>query len=245
MPEILDKNTPIPLYYQLKEIFREKIDTGELKPGDLVPSERELSEKYTISRPTIRQALKELVNEGLLRREKGRGTFVSEPKINYGFIQKLTTFYDDMVEKGYTMKTKVIKQEIKPISKAMAIKLNIDEDESIIYLARVRYIENEPVVSVVNHIPYKLCPGLIKEELENKSLYQLLTEKYGLKPFKVKISLEPVLASEYDAELLNIEEGDPVHLMKNITYTENNVIMDYFESHFRGDKGKIMVELYK
>jgi len=231
MPEILDKNTPIPLYYQLKEIFREKIDTGELKPGDLVPSERELSEKYTISRPTIRQALKELVNEGLLRREKGRGTFVSEPKINYGFIQTLTTFYD--------------KQEIKPISKAMAIKLNIDEDESIIYLARVRYIENEPVVSVVNHIPYKLCPGLIKEELENKSLYQLLTEKYGLKPFKVKISLEPVLASEYDAELLNIEEGDPVHLMKNITYTENNVIMDYFESHFRGDKGKIMVELYK
>ncbi|MDI3547286.1 MAG: GntR family transcriptional regulator, N-acetylglucosamine utilization regulator [Halanaerobiales bacterium] len=241
----LDKNTPIPLYYQLKEILREKIETGELKPGDLLPSERELSEKYKISRPTIRQALKELVNEGLLYREKGRGTFVSEPKINYGFIQKLTTFYDDMVEKGYIMRTKVLEKDIKLVTKVIAKKLNIEENEKVIYISRIRYIENEPIVSVVNHIPYKLCPDLINEDLEDKSLYRILAEKYELVAYKARVTLEPIVASEYDSELLNIEEGAPIHLMQNITYTKENIIMDYFESHFRGDKGKVMVELYK
>jgi len=103
LDEVLDKSTPIPLYFQLKEIIKDKIDSGKLKPGDILPSERELSQVYQISRPTIRQALKELVNEGLLYREKGKGTYVSKPKINYGFIQKLTTFYDDIKEKGDTL----------------------------------------------------------------------------------------------------------------------------------------------
>ena len=244
--DMLNKNTPIPLYYQLKEIIREQIDIGELKPGDILPSERELSEKYIISRPTIRQALKELVNEGLLYREKGRGTFVAEPKISYGFIQKLTTFYDDMMEKGYTPITKVLNKEIKIARKAIANKLNIREGEKIVVISRIRYVEGEPVVSVVNHIPYKLCPELINDVLENKSLYNILSEKYRLIPYKAKMSLEPIIASEYDARILNIEKGAPVHLMQNITYTEdNNIVMDYFESHFRGDKGKVMVELYK
>ncbi len=95
----LNRKIPVPLYYQLKEIIKEEIEEGKLKPGDPIPSERELSEKYGISRPTVRQALKELVYEGWLTREKGRGTFISKPKIDYGFIQHFTTFYDDMVKK--------------------------------------------------------------------------------------------------------------------------------------------------
>ena len=91
--DTLDKNSPIPLYFQLEEILKERIETGELKPGDLLSSEKELSEKYQISRPTIGQALRGLVNEGLLYREKGKGTFIAKPKIDYGFIQRLTTFY--------------------------------------------------------------------------------------------------------------------------------------------------------
>ncbi len=243
--EILDKNTPIPLYYQLKEIIREKIEIGELKPGDLVPSERELSELHQISRPTVRQALKELVNEGLLHREKGRGTFVAEPKLNYGFIQKLTTFYDDMVAKGYTPTTKVIKQEIKEARKVIGNRLNLGEHEKIIYISRIRYVEDEPVVIVDNHIPYELCPGLVNEDLEDKSLYNLLHEKYKLIPYKAKVSLEPIIASEYDAKILNIDEGAPIHFMQNVTFDKNGRIIDYFESHFRGDKGKVTVELYR
>jgi len=241
----INKNIPIPAYYQLIEIIREKIETDEFKIGQKIPSENKLSELYQISRMTVRQAIKELVGEGLLYREKGRGTFVCKPKINYGFIQKLTTLYDDMLEKGYTMRTKILKQEIKPASKAIAKKLNIEENEKIIYILRVRYIENEPIVSVINYIPYRLCPDLINEDLENKSLYQILAKKYGLVAYKERVSLEPIVASKYDSRLLNIKENAPVHLIKNIIYTKENIIMDYFESHFRGDKGKFVVELYK
>ena len=243
--EKINKHIPIPVYYQLKEIIRDKIEVGELKIGEKITSENKLSEIYQISRMTVRQAIKELVGEGLLYRDKGRGTFVCEPKINYRFIQKLTTFYDDMVGKGYMVRTKILKQEIKPASKAIAKKLNIEENEEIIYIFRVRYIENGPIVHVANHIPYKLCPDLINEDLTDKSLYQTLAERHGLVAYKARVTLEAIVASEYDSELLHIKESAPVHLMKNITYTKENAIMDYFESHFRGDKGRVQVELYK
>jgi len=242
--DTLDKNSPIPLYFQLEEILKERIETGELQTGDLLSSEKELSEKYKISRPTIRQALRGLVSEGLLYREKGKGTFIAKPKIDYGFIQRLTTFYDDMVEKGFTPKTRVIKQEVRTVRGAIAKKLNIQKGEKIIFLNRIRFIENEPIVNVMNFIPYQLCPDLIKEDLENHSLYQILTDKYGLKPYKAEITLEPIVAEEYDAQILKINKGAPMHLMQNITYTKDNITMDYFESRFRGDKGKVRVVLY-
>lgn len=241
----INKNIPIPAYYQLEEIIREEIESGKLKIGEKITSENKLSEIYQISRMTVRQAINELAGEGLLYRDKGRGTFVCEPKINYGFIQKLTTFYDDMVGKGYTMRTKILKQEIKPASKAIAKKLNIEENEKIIYIMRVRYIKKKPIVTVVNHIPYKLCPDLKNENLTDKSLYQTLAKKYELVAYKARVTLEAIIASKYDSDLLNIKGGAPVHLMKNITYTKENIVMDYFESHFRGDKGRVQVELYK
>jgi len=242
--DILDKNSPIPLYFQLEEILKERIETGELQPGDLLSSEKELSEKYRISKPTVRQALAGLINKGLLFREKGKGTFIAKPKIDYGFIQRLTTFYDDMVEKGFTPKTRVIKQEVKTVSGTIAKKLNIPKGEKIIFLNRIRFIENEPIVSVMNFIPYKLCPGLINEDLENKSLYRMLINKYGLKPYKAEITLEPIVAEDYDAQILKIKIGAPMQLMQNITYTKDNIAMDYFESRFRGDKGKVRVIVY-
>jgi GntR family transcriptional regulator len=241
----LNKNTPIPLYFQLKECIKEKIETGELKPGDLLPSERELSQVHQISRPTVRQALRELVNEGLLYREKGKGTYVAEPKISYGFIQTLTTFYDDMKEKGYIPRTRVVNLEVINVRKTIANKLEIEENEEVIYINRIRSINGEPVVTVENYIPYRLCPGLIKEDLTDKSLYHLLSEKYNLVAHRAKVTLEPLVATEYDAEILHIEEGAPIHFMQNITYDKDNLIIDYFESRFRGDKGKVTVELYK
>lgn len=242
--DYLDKENPIPLYYQLKQLIKEKIETGELKPGDLLPSERELKDKYEISRPTIRQALKELVHEGLLKREKGRGTFVAKPKINYGFIQKFTTFYDDMEKQGIHTETKILQMKLKKASKLIARKLDIDIGEKIIFLYRVRYIDKEPIVSVMNYIPYKLCPKLIEEDLENKSLYKTMSEKYGITPYKADITLEPVLAEEHDVELLNVQKGSPIHHMENITYDQNDNIIDYFESRFRGDKGQVKVKVY-
>ena len=241
----LNRKIPVPLYYQLKEIIKEEIEEGKLKPGDPIPSERELSEKYGISRPTVRQALKELVYEGWLTREKGKGTFVSKPKIDYGFIQHFTTFYDDMIEKGYSLHTIILNREIKKAGKEIARFLQIEEDEKIIFIDRLRFIEDEPIVRVNNHIPLVLCPGLMDEDLVDQSLYRIMAEKYGLKPYRAEISLEPIVANEVDSELLGIEKGAPMFLMENVTFTEEGQIIDFFRSRFRGDKGKVRVNVYK
>ena len=245
MEQKLNRKIPVPLYYQLKEIIKEGIEEGKLNPGDSIISERELSEKYGISRPTVRQALKELVYEGWLMREKGRGTFVSKPKIDYGFIQHFTTFYDDMVEKGYSLHTIILNREIRKAGKEIARFLRIGEDEEIIFIDRLRFIEDEPIVRVNNHIPLALCPGLMDEDLVDQSLYRIMAEKYGLKPYRAEISLEPIVANEVDSELLGIEKGAPMFLMENVTFTEEGQTIDFFRSRFRGDKGKVRVNVYK
>ena len=107
MKFVLNKNTPIPLYYQLKQWIIEQIERGDLKPGDVIPSERELSEEFEISRMTVRQALTELVNEGKLVRERGKGTFVAEPKISQDLF-RLTSFSEDMKSCGMTPGASVI-----------------------------------------------------------------------------------------------------------------------------------------
>ena len=239
----LDKSTPIPLYFQIKEIIREEIEEGRLSPGDSIPSERKLADEFDVSRPTIRQALKELVNEGMLHREKGKGTYVAEPKINYGFIQKLITFYDDLVKKGYEPRTEILKKEIRKPRKGIANKLEISPDEEVIFLQRLRSIENDPLVTVMNFVPRYLCPDLIEVDLEDKSLYNVMAEKYDVKFHRADITLEPGIAEKYDKELLEVEEGSPIHLMKNVTYTKDGTPMDYFESRFRGDRGKVRVQL--
>lgn len=239
----LDKSTPIPLYFQIKEIIREEIEEGGLSTGDSIPSERKLADEFGVSRPTIRQALKELVNEGMLHREKGKGTYVAEPKINYSFIQNLITFYDDMVKKGYEPRTRVLKKEIRKPRKGIANKLEISPGDEVIFLQRLRSIEDDPLVTVMNFVPRYLCPDLIEVDLEDKSLYNVLAEKYDVEFHRADITLEPVIAEKYDKELLEVDEGSPIHLMKNVTYTEDGTPMDYFESRFRGDRGKMRVQL--
>jgi len=236
----LNRKTPIPLYYQLIEMIRKD---GVLKPGDIIPSERELSEKYQISRPTVRQAIKELAYEGLLNREKGKGTFVSRPKLSYGFIQQFSTFYDDMAAKGFQVHTKVLNIETRRDLPNIAKILSISENDPIICIERMRYVEGEPIVKVSNFIPFSLCPKLVDEDLSDKSLYRILYEKYHLQAYRAEITLEAMVADALDSQVLEIPEGAPVFFMKNITYTPQNMIMDYFQSRFRGDKGKIKVNL--
>lgn len=244
-PKDLDRNTFTPLYFQLKEIIKEQIESGKLKEGELIPSERELAEKYKLSRPTIRQAIKDLVYEGLLYREKGKGTFVAKPKLNYGFIQKFTTFFDDMETKGYLLKTKILKKEVITAPSNISKILDLKEDNRVIYIDRLRFIEDEPVVRVTNFFPYNLCPNIMDEDLNDISFYRLLSQKYEIIPHYADITLEAVVADKLDSKLLNIHEGAPMFFMRNVTYTKNNTVMDYFQSRFRGDKGEVRVKVYR
>src|SRR5574340_1853875 len=129
------KNSPLPRYYQRKEIMRERVQSNEWKPGDLIPSERELSEKYGISRMTARQAITDLVNEGLFYREQGKGTFVSQRKITQQLI-RLTGFTEDIRARGQRPGTKVLSAEMRPADEEIAERLHIRLGEMIFLVDR-------------------------------------------------------------------------------------------------------------
>lgn len=239
----LDKDTPIPLYYQLQKKLNELVSTGVLKPGDQIPSERELSEQFCISRPTIRQAINELVYQGLMYREKGRGTFVARPKIPYGFANRLVTFYDDMEQKGYRVRTQIISKDVKPVSGLPARFLGVEEGLDVIVMERLRFVEDEPAVRVTNYIPYSLAPRLLEEDLSNCSLYSVLTTKYSIRPSYSDIILEAAIADWQDSQFLRVPVGSPVFIMDDTTYDENNKAIDYSASRFRGDVGRIRIRV--
>jgi len=232
---MINKNYPLPIYFQLKELLREKIAAGEWNPGDMVPSERELSEQYDISRMTARQALHELANEGLLRREQGRGTFVAEPKIEHG-LTRLTGFTEDMEARGLKPGAKVVRLELAkaPILALQALQMTPDED--VVLLERLRLAGGEPIALETCYLHFNGVQNLLNEDFENNSLYHVLTEKYHITPTRAEQKIGADLSTHREQTLLKIEEGSPVLRNKRITFNQWERPFEYTESAYRADR---------
>lgn len=233
---------PIPLYYQIKTKLVEAIENNYWRPGDLVPSEREMCNLFKVSRPTIRQAINELVIEGLLKRVKGKGTFITEPKFTYGSIQDIATFYENLVGRGYKSTTKILGIGVETPTVKISDGLGISLNDKIVKIKRVRYINKDPVVIVINHIPYDLCPGLEKLNLADKSLYAIIASRYNFHLAKSKVTFYPSVADEIDAKLLNDKKGSPIQIVDNLSISTEGTRFDLFESKFKGNYGKISFE---
>jgi GntR family transcriptional regulator len=219
----------------LKEILREQIRQGEWKPGDLIPSERELSEKYGISRMTARQAITDLVNEGLFYREQGKGTFVSERKITQQLIH-LTGFTEDIRARGQRPGTKVLSASMQPADEATAEKLRIAPGTLIFRLQRLRLANDEPLAIELSQISFRDCERLLEEDLEQNSLYRMLESQYGIPLMEADQELEAGLAGSEDAQVLKIAVGTPVLFTRRVTYTERNQPIEYARAVYCGSK---------
>jgi GntR family transcriptional regulator len=229
------KSGPVPRYYQLKEIMRERVRTGEWKPGDLIPSERELGEKYGISRMTARQAITDLVNEGLFYREQGKGTFVSQRKITQQ-LNRLTGFTEDIRERGQQPSTKVLSAKMCPADEATAERLRIKPGLLIFCLQRLRLADGEPLAIEFSQVSFVGCERLLEEDLEHNSLYRLLETKYGTPPMEAEQELEAGLAGNEEARLLKIPVGSSVLFIRRTTYTDRNQPFEYAKSVYCGNK---------
>lgn len=239
---VIDKETPVPYHYQLRELLREEITSGRWKVGDHLPSERELCETFNLSRTTVRESIDALVREGLLRRERGRGTFVSEPKIMEGLLQTPTGFSDSMLEQGYAVVTRVQRQEVIPAPPQVTRELHLKSGEMVTVIDRLRFILNEPILFVTSYVPIRLVPNLIKDDLVNNSLYQLLKEKYDLKVTSAKRIMEAVAANETEAKLFAIRPGMPLMLIESTAYLPDSSPLEYFKAWHRGDRTRFLVE---
>ncbi|GER88227.1 GntR family transcriptional regulator [Dictyobacter vulcani] len=226
---------PLPRYYQLKEIMREKIRSGEWKPGDLIPSERELGEQYGISRMTARQAITELVNEGLFYREQGKGTFVSRHKITQQLIH-LTGFTEDIRARGQRPGTKVLEARMSPADETTAERLRIKAGQPIFYLQRLRLADDEPLAVEISHLSFMGCEKLLEEDLENNSLYRLLETKYGLPLMEAEQEIEAGLFDEEAAQVLKVPVNSAALFTRRITYTERDLPIEYAKAMYCGNK---------
>jgi GntR family transcriptional regulator len=238
----IDKETPIPYHYQLRELLREEITSGRWKVGEHLPSERELCETFALSRTTVREAIDALVHEGLLRRERGRGTFISEPKIMEGLLQTPIGFTDSMLEQGYKVVTQVLRQEVIPAPALVSRELLLKSGEDVTVIDRLRFILNQPILFVTSYVPFRLVPNLVNEDLVNNSLYQLLREKYDLKVTSAKRVMEAVAANENEAKLFNIRLGMPLMLIESTAYLPDGSPLEYFKARHRGDRTRFLVE---
>jgi GntR family transcriptional regulator len=239
---MLDKTTAIPIYHQLKEWLRAEIASGTWQPGDLIPSERELSEQFGISRMTVRQALNELREEGILRREQGRGTYVAEPKIEQR-LTRLTGFTEDMKRRALRSGARVLRQMWVEAPAAAAKALRITPGKQIVLLQRLRMAEGEPMAIESSYLHFGGMAGLLEENFENQSLYHCLSEKYGILPTRAEQKVEAAICREQDCRLLHIEPGSPVLRNRRVTYDQRNKPFEYTDSIYRGDRYIFYVEL--
>jgi len=237
------KDNPLPLYYQLKEILMELIENEILKPGDLIPSERELSELHGMSRMTARKAIMDLVIEGVLYREQGKGTFVSKPKIKQQLSQ-LKGFTEQMKEKGLKTETKILSFLIKRATMKICEYLNLPKEDRMIFeIRRIRYVEDEPFSIETVWLPFNMCSDLSKESLEGDSLYRLFKEKYGYNLDYARQSIEPTSLNEYESSLLKLEPKTLALLFRRMTFLDDGRVIEYTKAIYRSDKYKYEVIL--
>lgn len=239
----LNKNIPVPLYYQLKTILLEYIKEQHTNLELPIPTEIEISEHFGISRPTVRQAINELVVEGYLYRIKAKGTFVSKPKIKQDFLLVLDSFNNEMKKKGLTPATRILQKSLEACDEKVADALKIPKASKVIKLSRLRYANDEPIVYVTTFLPFSKCSGLMSVNLETESIYEILEKECGAHIARATRSIEAILAGEYEAKLLQVEKGSPIHYFESIIYLEDNTPIEYSLAKYRGDRNKFTFEM--
>jgi GntR family transcriptional regulator len=223
----LNKNIPIPLYYQLKTILFEYIKEHHADHEVPIPTEVEISEYFGISRPTVRQAINELVVEGYLYRVKAKGTFISKPKITQDFLLVLDSFNNEMRKKGLIPSTRILQKEVVKSDEKVSGALKLAQGTDVIKLTRLRYANDEPIVFVITYLPYVKCPNLLSQNLESESMYALLEKECGIPISSASRSLESTLAGEFEAKLLEIDKGSPIQYFESIAYLEDQTPIEY------------------
>src|SRR5450830_533531 len=239
----INKESKIPFYYQLKQHIVEEIESDRWKPGQQIPPETKICEIFDISRTVVRQTYQELVNEGFLIKKKAKGTYIAETKISENLVQSLMGFYEDMTARGFKVKNDILWQKKIPSSPRVAKKLGLEVGEEVIVIRRLRRLNDEPTVLDRTYIPYKLCPGLLNENLISKSLYSCIEGKYNLKISRGTRYIEATIATKEEAELLNVKKGAPLLYIESINLLDNGVPLEYYIALHRGDRSRLVTEL--
>lgn len=229
----IDPANPLPKYVQLRDLLLERIASTGLGVDAMVPSERELSALYGLSRMTVRQTLDLLVAEGRLYRVPGKGTFVARPKIEMSLV--LASFSEDMRARGYEPGARELIRQVIPASGHTSRMLDIDPGTLVHHIERMRTADDEPMAVERSNIPAELVPGLEKFDLAERSLYEVLENEYDILLDSGEQTIEAGICDSADSRLLGLPAGNPVLVMQRRSFARGQCV-ELALSTYRADR---------
>jgi GntR family transcriptional regulator len=232
---------PIPLHHQVFRDLRAALDAHEWHPGERMPTERELAERYGCSLITVRHALGELVREGRIERTRGRGTFVLQPRIDRDIAGSMS-FAEEMQRRGLDPATRLITGHIEVAGDAVAAALDIAPDAPVVYLERVRLGGGEPLILEQARLPAERYPGLLAFDLERRSLYDVLSERYATRIMRAREAVEPVSLRAREAALLGVPSRSLALQIDGVAYGADGNPVETARSFVRGDRTRYYLE---
>jgi len=230
------------LYYQVKESLLEKIKSKQFNVGDLIPSEAELQEQYKVSRITVRRAIQELVQEGHLYTQQGKGTFVSKPKASQE-LNLISSWAETMTALGMKPKSKVLGCTEEPAPINIARLLDIPIGDKVYKLERLRYADNEPTCIMTNYMSPAVVPGFKEKGLKCESLYEMLEKQYNIVLSRAEETVEAKAAKASEASLLNVKRGFPLLYATRVTYDISDRPVEVVISISRADRYAYKIKL--
>lgn len=235
----IDKTVPVPLHYQLKSLILSEIENGNLKEGDCLPTEMQMSKHFQVSRSTVRQAISALSNEGWLERIASKGTFVTNnTHHSENFIRSFEPFYQQINRQNKTPSTELLSLQVIPASERLAIKLGIEPGKKMISMFRRRLSDDVPMVTIQNYLPYSLCSFILSEDFTVCSLYELLMTRPESCIHETKSIVSAANASAEDIHLLQVDATTPMLCFHNISKRMDGTVLDYAFARYRGDLNK-------
>jgi GntR family transcriptional regulator len=240
---MIDRTTPIPLYFQLAETLREQIASGTVASGDKLPSEHELCARYDVSRSVVRQALLSLAQDGLIATERGRGAFVRDRKVPIALQQRLDPLQEGMAKAGFKLTTQVLRQELIRAPSHIAEQIG---DRQAVFLERLRYADGQILLLVQNYLPYRRFPQLLSYgDLDTASLYSWLRETYGVIASTGKRTIEIGRPDPDVAARLQLTDYDRALFNREITYDQHGGVVEYYESWHHPERTRLSIDLYR
>jgi GntR family transcriptional regulator len=238
----IDRGSKLPLYHQLYEILHSNIVTGEWQPGDMIPPESELIEHYQVSRTTVRQVLDLLANEGLINRQRGRGTFVTHPTIDQG-LSRIVSFTEDMRQRGLRPGTRVLVSDLIQAPSDIAAHLQVDPGEELAHLQRLRLANDEPMSIEESYLVHRYCPGVLGQDYAANPLRETLERDYGIRLVRARQTIRATRADPRLASLLQVEAQSPLLYIERVSYAPQDLPVEFLRFYHQGDRYALYNEL--
>jgi GntR family transcriptional regulator len=241
-PAALNPKSLLPLYHQLFEILHHELTTGKWKPGDLLPPESELVRRYGVSRITVRKVLELLAREGLIVRERGRGTYAAHPRLEHA-MTRIVSFTDDMRQRGFEAGTKLLFSGLMPAPESIARALGIEEGTELARLDRLRLADGQPMCVEQSYLVHKYLPGILRHDFSTQSLREVKVREYGIRWSRARQTIQAILAPAELARVLGLKANSPLLYIERVSYSQDDVPVEFLRVYYRADRYILYHEL--